>query len=140
MIGISSPGKSYSLRELTDLHLDEVEKLSVVNEVGLVHENNDSRNADLTSEQNVLAGLLERTVGTSNDEDSAVHLSCTGDHVLDIVSVAGAVDVSVVTLSGLVLNVTGVDCDTACLLLGRVVDLVVCQELVLAVLERREPW
>ena len=47
------------VEEVTDLHLDEVEKLSVVNDIALVHENNDSRNADLTGEQNVLAGLLD---------------------------------------------------------------------------------
>ena len=94
-----------------------------------MHEYNDCGNAYLTSKKNVLAGLLERTVGSSNDEDCAVHLSSTGDHVLNIVSVARAVNVSVVTSFGLVLNVTGVDCDTTSLLFGSVVDLVVCQEL-----------
>ena len=83
----------------------------------------------------MLAGLLKRTVGTCNNEDSTVHLSCTGNHVLDIVSMAGAVNVSVVTLSGLVLNVTGVDGDSSLSLLGCVIDLVVSEELDLIVAE-----
>ena len=56
MIGVSSPGKSYSLRSLTDLHLNELEKLGIVDLVNLVHEDNDIRNADLTGKKNVLAG------------------------------------------------------------------------------------
>ena len=59
----------------------------------------------------------------------AVHLSSTGDHVLNVVGVAGAVNVSVVTVSSLVLNVTGVDRDTTSSLFGSVVDLVISQEL-----------
>ena len=85
----------------------------------------------------MLTGLLQRAVGTCNDEDCAVHLCCTGDHVLDIVSVAGAVNVCVVTLSGLILNVSGVDRDTSCSLFGRVIDLVISHELDVAVAERQ---
>ena len=85
----------------------------------------------------MLAGLLKRTVGSGDDKDSAVHLSRTGDHVLDIVGVSGAVDMSVVTFCGLVLNVTGIDCDSACSLFGSVIDLVVCHELDVSVSERK---
>ena len=73
----------------------------------------------------MLTGLGHGTVGRSNDEDRTVHLRSARDHVLDIVCVAGAVDVRIVTLVRLVLNVCGVDCDTACFLFGRLVDLVV---------------
>ena len=48
---------------------------------------------------------------------------------------AGAVNVSVVTLSGLILNVTGVDGDSSFSLLGCVIDLVVSEELDLIVTE-----
>ena len=71
--------------------------------------------ANLTGEQDVLTGLGHGTIGSSNDQDSAVHLSSTGDHVLDIVSMARAVNVGVVTLLGLILNVSGVDRDTTSL-------------------------
>ncbi len=60
-----------------------------------------------------------------NHEDRAVHLGSTSDHVLDVVSVTWAVHVSVVTSFGLVLNVRRVDGDTALLLFGSLVDLVV---------------
>ena len=78
----------------------------------------------------MLTGLLHRTVGCCNNEDCAVHLSSAGDHVLDIVGVAGAVNVCIVTGCGLILNVSGVDCYTSCLFLGSVVDLVISEEFV----------
>ncbi len=70
----------------------------------------------------MLTGLSHGAVGSGDDQDSAVHLSSAGDHVLDIVGVARAVDVGVVTLVGLILNVSGVDGDTALALLGSLVD------------------
>ena len=84
------------------------------------------------SEKDVLLSLSHRTVCTSNNEDSAVHLSSTCDHVLDIVSMAGAVNVCVVTLVCLILNVSCVDCDTTLSLLGSLVDHIVCFELSIA--------
>ena len=120
---MSSPGKSYSVQQLTDLHLNQVEQLLVVYLISLVHEDNDIRNAYLTGQQDVLAGLRHRAVSSGNNQDSAVHLSSAGDHVLNVVGMAGAVNVSVVTLSGLILNVSGVDGDTARLLFRSLVDL-----------------
>ena len=55
-------------------------------------------------------------------QNGAVHLRRTGDHVLDVVGVAGAVDVSVVPLVGLVFDVGGGDGDAALALLGSVID------------------
>ena len=51
-------------------------------------------------------------------------MSCSGDHVLDVVGVPWAVDVRVVAVRRLVLDVGGGDGDAARLLLGRLVDLV----------------
>ena len=61
----------------------------------------------------MLASLSHRAVGRCNHEDCTVHLSSTGDHVLDVVSVTGSVYVSVVALGRLVLNVRDVDGNTA---------------------------
>ena len=67
-------------------------------------------------------GLSHGAVGGGDDQDGAVHLSSAGDHVLDIVGVARAVNVSIVTLVGLILHVGGVDGDAALALLGSLVD------------------
>ena len=99
MIGVSSPGNSYWREQLADLHLDQLEQLLVVDHVDLIEEDDDARNADLAHEQNVLAGLRHRAVGGGDDEDRAVHLGRAGDHVLDVVRVAGAIDVRVVALA-----------------------------------------
>ena len=61
-------------------------------------------------------------VGGGDDQDGAVHLGGAGDHVLDVVGVARAVDVRVVARVGLVLDVGDGDGDAALALLGRVVD------------------
>jgi hypothetical protein len=50
-------------------------------------------------------------------------LGGAGDHVLDVVGVARAVDVGVMAILRLVLDVRGRDRDPALLLLGSVVDL-----------------
>src|SRR4029077_14804635 len=77
---------------------------------------------DLAGEQDVLAGLGHRPVGRGDDQDGAVHLGRSGDHVLDVVGVTRAVDVGVVAGVGLVLDVGDGDGDAALALLGRVVD------------------
>ena len=76
----------------------------------------------------MLAGLGHGAVGSSDNQDGAVHLSSTGDHVLDVVGVAGAVNVSVVTLISLVLDVSNGDRDAALALLGSLVDVFECGE------------
>ncbi len=87
------------LREqLADFELDQLEQLRVVDHVDLVQEHDQRRHADLTGEQDVLAGLRHRAVGGRHDQDRAVHLRRAGDHVLHIVGVAGAVDMRVVAV------------------------------------------
>ena len=93
--------------------------------VDFVHKYNDRGNADLTGEKNMLAGLSHNSVGSGDDEDSAVHLSRAGDHVFDIVGVTRAVNVSVVTFVSLILNVSGIDSNSSFSFLGSFVDLVV---------------
>ena len=91
--------------ELAHIHFYEFEHFFVVNHVTLVHEDDETRNVYLTSQKDVLTRLGHRTIRSSNYDDSTVHLSSTRDHVLHIVSVTWAVNVSVVTVSRLVLNV-----------------------------------
>ena len=72
----------------------------------------------------MLLGLWHRAIGRCDHEDRSVHLCRTGDHVLDVVGVAWAVDVCVVALLGLVLDMCDRDGDTALTLFWRLVDLV----------------
>lgn len=72
----------------------------------------------------MLAGLRHGAVSRGDDEDGAVHLGSSGDHVLHVVGMARAVNVGVVALLGIILNMGGVDGDSAGLLLGSLVDLV----------------
>ena len=76
----------------------------------------------------MLAGLGHGTVGCGNHKDGTVHLGGTGNHVLHIVGVTGAVHVCIVTGSRLVLYVRGINRDTAFLLLRSVVDRVEAAE------------
>ena len=119
-------------QQLTDLHLDQIQQLLVVDHIALVHKDNDIGHADLTSQQDVLTGLGHGTIGSSNDQNSAVHLSSTGDHVLNVVSMARAVNVSVVTSIGLVLDMSGVDRNTTSALLGSLIDVGIVHEVCVA--------
>ena len=96
-------------QQIANFHLDQVEKLSVVDHVALVQEHDDVRHADLARQQDVLARLRHRAVDGRHDQDRAVHLRGTRDHVLDVVGVARAVDVGIVTVRRRVLDVAGRD-------------------------------
>ena len=110
--------------QLADFHLDELEQLGVVDHVALVQVDDDVGDADLAGEQDVLAGLGHGAVGGGDDQDRAVHLGGARDHVLDVVGVARAVDVRVVTVVRLVLDVRDGDGDAALALFRSLVDLV----------------
>ena len=58
--------------QLAYLELDQVEKLGIVDHVDLVEEHDQRRHADLTGEQDVLAGLRHRTVGGGDDQDGEI--------------------------------------------------------------------
>src|SRR5437773_6997677 len=122
-------------KQLSDLELDQLQELLVVDHVHLVEVDHDLGHLDLAGQQDVLPALGTRAVGRAGDQDRAVHLGGAGDHVLDVVGVSGAVHVGVVALVGLVLHVGDGDGDAALALLGGVVDRVERPELGLA-LER----
>ncbi len=107
------------------LQLDQVQQLRIVHHVALVHVHHQRRNADLARQQDVLAGLRHRAVGSGNHQDRAVHLRRARDHVLHVVGMARAVDVRVVPRLGLILDVRGRDRDAARALFRRLVDLVI---------------
>jgi hypothetical protein len=116
-------GEVVLVEEVADLGVNQLEQVGIIDHVGLVHEDDDGGDAHLAGQQDVLGGLGHHTVSGGDDQDGAIHLGSTSDHVLDVVGVSGAVHVSVVPLGGLVLDVGGVDGDTTSLFLGGVVDL-----------------
>ena len=85
----------------------------------------------------MFSGLGHRAVGSGNYEDRAVHLSSAGDHVFNIVGVARAVNVSIVTLFGLIFYVSGVNCYTSCLFFGSFIDFIVSHFLSVAESSKR---
>ncbi len=115
--------RKFVLREeIAHFHLDEIEKLWIIDHVHFVQEDNDRRHTNLAREQNVLAGLRHRTVRCAHDQNSAVHLGRAGNHVLDVVGVTGAIDVGIVTLIARIFHVRCVDRDAALFFLGGVID------------------
>ncbi len=73
----------------------------------------------------MLSRLGHRTISGRDDEDCSVHLRGTGDHVLDVVGMPGAVDMRIVALGCLVLYMGGVNGDTAGLFFRGFVNLIV---------------
>ncbi|EAQ46716.1 ISxac3 transposase [Roseobacter sp. MED193] len=112
-------------QQLTDFHFNQLEQLFVVDLVNFVHEDNHVRDANLATQQDVLTSLRHRAVSRVHNQDGAIHLRRTGDHVFHIVSVAGAVDVRVVAGLGFILNVSSRDGDAARFFFWCAVDLVV---------------
>ncbi len=115
-------GELVEAQSLADFHLHQLQQLLIVHLITLVQEHNDGGHAYLTGQQDVLLGLGHGAVSGSDDQDRAIHLGSTGNHVLDIVGVARAVNVSIVTGVRLILHVGGVDGDAALALLGSLVD------------------
>ena len=89
-------GELVLVEKLAHFKLHQLNQLGVIDHVGFVQEDHNGGHADLTGEQDVLAGLGHGAVGSANHEDRAVHLGRAGDHVLDVVGVSRAVHVGVV--------------------------------------------
>ena len=77
----------------------------------------------------MLARLRHRAVRGGYHQNGTIHLGGTGDHVLDVVAVAGHIHMGIVTLVGLIFHVGNVDGNTALFLFRCVVDRVERTEL-----------
>ena len=109
--------KIIGAKEFSNLHFNEIKQLGVIDKVALVQEHNQLRNTHLASEQNVLTSLRHRTICGSYNKNCTIHLSSTSNHVLHIVSVTRTIHMRIVTLFGLILNVSSVDGNTTLFLL-----------------------
>ena len=112
-------------QQIAHFHLDEIEKLGIIHHVDLIQENDDGRHANLSRQQDVLARLGHRAVSSGDNENGAVHLSCASNHVLHVVGVTRAIDVSIVTFFAGILYVRRVDGDSTLFFFRRIIDLVV---------------
>jgi hypothetical protein len=65
---------------------------------------------------------LHLTIRSGNDNDSAIHVGSTSNHVLNVISVTGAVDVGIVAGVGRVLNMGGGNGDTTLSFFGGLVN------------------
>ena len=70
--------------------------------------------------------LCHNTISSSNNEDSAIHLSSTGDHVLYIVSMAWAVNVCIMSSLCLIFNVSSRNCDSSFSFFWSLIDIFEC--------------
>src|SRR5262245_58700668 len=73
----------------------------------------------------MLTGLWHWTVRGAHNENRPVHLGSTGNHVLDIIGVTGAIDVGVVAFVALVFDVCGRDRNAALFFFGSGVDRII---------------
>jgi hypothetical protein len=71
---------------------------------------------------------IHLSIASSYYNNSSVHTSSTSNHVLDIISVTGAVDVSIMSVVGLVLDMGGGDGDTTLALLRGLVNGAIIEE------------
>ena len=81
-----------------DFHFYQFKQLRIINHITLVHKYYDIGNAYLTGQKDMLLCLSHNTVSSSYYQDSTIHLSCTSDHVLNVVSMSRAVNVCIVSL------------------------------------------
>src|SRR4029450_7269826 len=84
------------LQRLAHFQLNQVQELGVVYRIDLVEKDNNVGHVYLAGQQQVFARLRHRPVVGGDDKDRTIHLRGAGDHVLDVVGVAGAIDVGIV--------------------------------------------
>ena len=99
-------------KKFPDFHINQFNDLRIFNHVNLVQENQNLGNVHLTCKQNVLTGLRHRTISSSNNQNSTVHLGSTCNHVLNIVSVTRTVNVCIMPVCCLILNVSCINGNT----------------------------
>ena len=114
------------VQQLTDFHVYQFKQFFVVYHIAFVHEYYDVRYTYLTRQQDVLFCLSHNTIGSSYNQDSTIHLSSTSDHVFNVVSMAWAVNVCVVTFFCFILNVSSRDCDSTFSFFWSFIDIFEC--------------
>src|SRR6266567_154184 len=119
-------GKFVLRQEIAHFHLNKIEKLRIIDHIDLIQKHDNRGHTDLPREQDMFAGLRHRSIRRGDNQDGAIHLCCTGDHVLDVVGMTGAVHMRVVAFVTRVLHVCSVNGNATFFFFGSVVDRFVC--------------
>lgn len=109
-------------KELLEFELNEVHHVGFLDHIHLVEEDQDVANSNLSAEKDVFLGLGHGSIHSRDNQNTCVHFGSSGDHVLDVIDMSGAVNVSVVSSFGFILDGGSVDGDTSCLFFGSLVD------------------
>jgi hypothetical protein len=80
------------------------------------------RPAEVNPSKDIEVVGLHLTVSCSNDDDGAIHIGSTSNHVLDVIGVTGTVNVGVVAAGCLIFDVSRGDGDTTFPLFWSFVD------------------
>src|ERR1700688_2375300 len=135
--GNAVAGELVALQEFANFQLHQFEQFRVFHHVAFVQEHHNGGHADLASQENVLARLWHGAVCRRNYQNRAIHLRRAGDHVLDVVRVARAIHVRVVTVLRFILHVRNGNGDAPLALFRRVIDGVKRAELHLGIVLRQ---
>ncbi|CAB4791481.1 unannotated protein [freshwater metagenome] len=92
------------IKKLTNLKLHKIKKFLIIDHVDLIQSNNQRRHTNLTSKQHMLTSLRHRTISSRHNQNRAVNLSSTSDHVLDVISMSRHINMRVMTIRSLILN------------------------------------
>jgi hypothetical protein len=76
----------------------------------------------------IACAAIHLSIASCYHNDSSIHARGTSDHVLDVIGVAGTVDVGIMPIVGGIFDVCGGDGDTAFALLRGLVDCAVLEE------------
>lgn len=114
--------EAISAEKLAHFHLNEFQHLGVINGIDLVDKHDNLLDANLSGKEQVFTGLGHLSVGGGDNNNSTIHVGSASNHVLDIIGVARAVDVGIVTVLSSVLDMRGRNGNTTLALLRSLVN------------------
>lgn len=90
-------------QELLEFNLNKIDHLSFLDQIHLVEIDKNVLDTDLPTEEHMLVGHRHGSIDSRNDQDTSIHLGGTSDHILDIIDMSRAIDVSIVSCICLIL-------------------------------------
>ena len=107
-------------------NVNKFDQLLVIHHVAFIQKHYYGRHTNLTGKKDMLSGLGHGAIISTNNQNCAVHLGGTGDHVFDIVSMARTVNMCIVTVLCLIFNMGCCNSDTTFFFLRSLVNLIKC--------------